>query len=216
MYDEGYLRYSNIRNMAWSLLIQCNMTRLPVDMRQMADQLGVSVMTYAESEKLIAACDLDAVRAQNRAFSVYTDRWFILYDAEGKTPMFAIAHELAHILLKHPTKKQKCGLFTAHYTDFNCDMLTFIAEEQDADRLAVRLLSPACILRHLRVCDPKTLMELCGLPSREAVERVDRVAKLIQKGHFFSHKDEERVYEQFLPFMEGAPELFDLSCHQEG
>jgi len=210
MYDEGYIRYTHIRNLAWKLLLKHEVRSLPVDARALAEASDVRVMRYGDAEALIEACGLEKVQRENRAFSVYTDCWRILYDDNSRAPMFAIAHELAHILLKHPMKQKKVGFFTAHYTDYNQGSVTFLADEQDADKFAVRLLAPACILHRLKMADTETIAELCGLPRRDAYERSERLKQLVQRNHFFSHKDEEEVYDQFYPYMEKNPEFFSV------
>ena len=210
MHDEGYIRYSHIRNMTWKLLLKHEIRQLPVDATALAGELGMHVMRYEDAAPLIETCGLEKMQQENRAFSVYTDCWRILYDENGRAPMFAIAHEIAHILLKHPMKQVKVGFFTAHYTDYNQGSVTFLADEQDADKFASRLLAPACVLRYLKTPDTETIMNLCGLPKREAYERSERLQKLKERNHFFSHKDEEAVYEQFYPYLLNTPELFTV------
>jgi len=208
MNDESYAKYKDIRNTAWEMLLNFKPNCLPIDINGIAAACNVTVQTYAKSEELTAACGLESVRDENRAFSVFTDRWYILYDDADDAPLFAVAHELAHILLKHPFMRQKVGFFTASYSNFNRDELCLLAEEQDANALATRLLAPACILRRLKVCDAETLIWLCGLPFSVAEARAERMAQLVNRDKFFLHKDEERVYELFKEFVSQAPNLF--------
>ena len=215
MNEESYTKYKDIRNMAWEMLIRFQTNCLPIDIKQIAEECRVTVQTYAESGELVAACGLEAVRDENRAFSVFTDRWYILYDDADEAPLFAIAHELAHILLKHPFARQKVGFFTASYSNFNRDELSLLVDEQDANTLATRLLAPACVLRRLKVCDAETMMWLCGLPLSVAEARAERMGQLIDRDKFFLRKDEERVFELFKDFIAQAPELF-LQEGQEG
>jgi len=208
MYDESYMRYRNIRTMAWELLIRHEVKELPVDVIGIAEKLAVKVLSYDNAEELIMTCALETLRTSNDAFSLYTDRWYILFDAERETQRFAIAHELAHILLKHTTAKKKIGVFTAYHSTWNRDEPTMRAEEQEANRFAVRLLAPACVIRHLRQRDAHSIAMLCGLPRREAFERAERMDKLIAKGNFLIQNEEARVYEQFETFLTMREDLF--------
>jgi len=208
MYDESYMRYRTIRTMAWELLIRHEVKTLPVDVAAMAANLAITVRSYDESADMINICELKLLRDANHAFSLYTDKWYILYDMTHEAPHFAIAHELAHILLKHTPTKKKVGVFTAYYSEWNRSEPSMRAEEQEANRLAVRLLAPACVLRHLHQRDTETIAALCGLPRREAFERAERMTRLITKDNFLVQNEEALVYEQFEPFLMSRTDLF--------
>ena len=208
MYDEGYLRYRNIRTMAWELLLRNEVKALPVDAVSVAVKSGITVLTYDDGVELIESCALEDVRGANRAFSLYTDKWYILYDADADAPSFSVAHELAHILLKHEPVKKKVGVFTAYHSVWNRDEPTMRADEQEANSLAVRMLAPACVLRHLRSRDTETIAALCGLTRREAFDRAERMDKLILKDSFLVQNEEERVYERFEAFIMSREDLF--------
>jgi len=207
MHDEGYERYKSIRDMAWDILLQYNIQSLPVDVFRLAQQLEVEVLAYEDGAALVDACGLQEVQAANRAFALYTDRWTVLYNPQGEASLFAIAHELAHIMLKHTMNAQKVGFFTAYYTNYNAEAYTALANEQDANMLASRLLAPACVLRCLRTIDSQQIASLCGLPLPEAFRRAERTVQLIEKETFFTRESEKRVFEQFRCFMEKSPQF---------
>ena len=210
MTDSEYNNYKDLRNAAWGILLQYAPDALPVNARGLAESFNVTVLPYSDETAcaLVESCGFEDLREDNQAFSVYTDRWYTLYDETVETPGFSIAHELAHILLRHPAVKCEVGFFNAYYTSWNRDEMPQTAEEADANTLALRILAPACVLRRLRDADAETLQMLCGIPYILAEARIERINQLVQRDRFFTEKKEARVYELFKAYMDGTPELF--------
>ena len=207
-----YDRYKEIRGFAWEFLAAHEINSLPVDWRSICSRMNVEAVGYSQGVELFSVYDFGEVALANDAFSVYDEKWRIFYDDWHTTdylPYF-ILHELGHILLRHPFKEKVIEAEsedgeivekTIFHSDFNRLEHTNLAYEQEARDLAVRVLSPACVLHALKVYDTEGISKLCGLPVIISEERAKRMERLVVKNRFGTLDEERRVMAKFQAFI---------------
>ena len=187
----NYNDYQNARDVAWKILLDCGVRRLPVDLNEICKQLGVRVRRYADVRRLSDA----ALQADGLTFFSW-GKPVILYN-QDRAPMrirFTIAHELGHLVLGHVAPGQRT---TVNREPSSTDNPT----ETAANQFAARLLAPACVLWGLDIHTSEEISELCHISQQAAEFRAERMAVLYQRGKFLASPLERRVYEQFLPFI---------------
>ncbi len=104
---------------------------------------------------------------------------------------FTIMHELGHFLLGH------LGDIPFSRSEEECRP----SEEQAADKFAIDMLAPACVLWGMNIRTPEEIAELCHISHQAAYYRAKRMRILYQRGRFLTHPLERRVYAQFLQFI---------------
>jgi len=189
-----YKKYKDARDAAWNTLILFNVDKLPVSVGVIFKKLGITVGKYSNKEMPIAIkrSDLAETALLQRAFTVYSDNNPLVFYNEA-TPIselrFSLAHELGHLLLSHSP------------SHWNQNAPTRKSIEIDANRFAVRLLSPACVLKEMNITDKNEIAKLCGLPLSEAGERAKRLKALAKRNLFLKSELEKQVLEQFYPIL---------------
>ena len=101
-------------------------------------------------------------------------------------------HEVGHIVMKHIQDKPEY--------------------EYEAERFAIDILAPACVLWGLNIHDPKNIKKLCNISITSAKKRADRMEILYKReqdflnkyGHscFLQSQLERQVFKQFRSFIE--------------
>ena len=104
---------------------------------------------------------------------------------------FTIMHELGHFLLGH------LGDVPFSRCEDDCRP----AEEQAADKFAIDMLSPACVLWGLGLHTPEEIAEYCQISIAAATFRAERMKLLYERGKFLTHPLEQRVYARFLRYI---------------
>lgn len=104
---------------------------------------------------------------------------------------FTIMHEMGHFLLGH------LGDIPFSRCEDDCRP----AEEQAADKFAIDVLSPACVLWGLGIRTPEEIARICEISTEAATFRAERLRLLCQREKFLTHPLERRVYAQFLHFI---------------
>lgn len=181
----NYSAYQNSRNLAWEVLLQEQVTCLPVKTSRVCRQMGISVRYYDPED-------------ENDGYSTILDGKpviFVKQDCLRARQRFTVAHELGHILLGH----------VGEYTLVNREPSSKDNPiEQAANVFASRLLAPACVLWALDAWTAEDIMRLCDISRQAAEYRAARMAELRQRGKFLSHPLERQVYEQFRGFIEAG------------
>lgn len=167
----NYTKYKYSRNLSWEILIQENITELPIKLAPLCRQMGIRIIRYADIPGF-------AERDKDGCSAVINGQYCILYDEtlSNTRKRFTIAHELGHVIMKHS------GLPD---------------DETEANIFASRLLMPACVLHECGVKSAADIMELCDVSRTAAEIRFERLTVLRQRGKFYTHPLERKVYEQF-------------------
>ena len=189
--------YKNSRNAALEILLACNIDRLPVNLNTILLQMGVRAYPYQGNETPIKEMGLERACAQTAGLTFYRgDAPIILYDRNTPPPRlrFTVAHELGHIALGHVRPGER----TVQNREPRPEDSPI---EQAANRFAVDLLAPACVLWGLGVHTPKEIAEVCAISRASAEFRAARMAELYHRGKFLTHPTERAVYAAFLPFI---------------
>lgn len=178
----NYKSYQNSRDMAWRILLQENITELPVNVIRLCKQMGIRVQSYVPTDENDGFCAI--IRGEPRIF--------VSRKCSRERQRFTIAHELGHILLGH------VGEYKLVNREPN-PMDTPI--EQAANVFASRLLAPACVLWALDAKTPEEIADLCDISYQAAYFRAERMRVLYQRNLFLKSVLEKAVYQQFENFI---------------
>lgn len=190
----NYKDYQNTRDAAWKILLDCGIEKLPVDLNHICRQLDVGVYRYGD----VTVTGETRLRGDGLLY-FEGNRPVILFD-QDKPPArirFTIAHELGHLILGHVAPGQQSTV--------NRELLTSADPiETAANRFAIRLLAPACVLWGMEAYTAQEISQLCNISLQAAQFRAERMLVLRSRGKFLNSALERQVYEQFLPFIREA------------
>ena len=182
--------YKNIRDGVWRSLLKSNIDSLPVNILKIANDSGIHVKKNSYIHDLMP----------NELGKSYFNGevWYIIYDDSQPVDVcrFTIAHELGHFLLGHDLTYSKYH----EAKTFNIKS----KEEEQADKFALRLLTPACILKELDLHTPEEIAKSCNIPLPYATERSKRMKILYKRDMFYTDSLEKEVYENFKPYLRKA------------
>ncbi len=203
-----YGKYKHARDVAWRVLIDNNVTSLPVKVTAIARAYGLSCISYSQGNELIAAANLTHHAATTDGFLLRQgQRGIIFYNDQCSRQRcrFTIAHELGHWLLGH-------SLVNDTYTVINREPRTEDKpEEQEANIFASRLLAPACVLWALDIHTPEEIAKLCDISLASGQFRSQRMKALYEREQEFLRQHgkscfllspiERAVHHQFTDFI---------------
>lgn len=193
----NYTDYKQSRNATWEILLACNIDRLPVNLNTILLQMGIRAYPYQGNETPIKEMGLERACAQTAGLTFYRgDAPIILYDRNTPPPRlrFTVAHELGHIALGHVRPGER----TVQNREPRPEDSPM---EQAANRFAVDLLAPACVLWGLGLHTTEEIAEACLISRASAEFRAARMAELYHRGKFLTHPTERAVYAAFFPFI---------------
>ena len=106
-------------------------------------------------------------------------QWYIIVDDFNHITVqrYSIAHEIGHILLGKDIS------------------------EYEAERFAINILAPACVLWGLNLHTAKDISELCNISMKSAQIRAKRMEILYSRNKFLTSPLERQVFEQFFDFI---------------
>lgn len=204
----NYKKYQKSRNTAWEVLIDHKIVSLPVKVGAICRQDGIVVRSYTQAREFISCMGLTGSTINNDGFAVIVNGESYIFFNERCTVQrqrFTVGHEYGHYIRGHvqedvPTPRNK-----EPREDDN-------EIEAEANVVASRILSPACVLWGLNVHTAEKIATLCDISMESAEWRLKRLELLYVrekefitkygKSCFLLSKLEQRVYEQFLPFIE--------------
>lgn len=178
----NYKDYQNSRDLAWKILLQENVTELPVKVGDLCRQMGIKIAYYDFPD------DDDG-----KSTIIDGQPWILI--AKGKPVQrqrFTCAHELGHILLGHTGKYKLVNREPSRGDN---------PIEQEANVFASRLLAPACVLWALKIRTAEEISVLCDISHQAAEFRAARMQELYQRNKFLTLPLEQAVYEQFSNFI---------------
>ena len=178
----NYKDYQNSRDMAWKILLQENVTEMPVRVGDLCRQMEIKVAYYDLPDN-----------DDGKSTIVEGQPWILIAkDKPVQRQRFTCAHELGHILLGH----------TGKYVLVNREPSRGDNPiEQEANVFASRLLAPACVLWALNARTPEEIAELCDISYQAAKFRSERMDILYKRDKFLTSPLERAVYEQFSNFI---------------
>lgn len=170
----NYAVYKGVRNASWKCLIDCKIDRLPTELGKICKTNGIQI-------KKNSALDQDKLLPNERGKTHYIDgKCFIIVRDADPFPIqrYTVAHEIGHILLGENSP------------------------EDTAERFAIGILAPACVLHALEIDSAEDIAKLCNISITAASHRSERMKILNQRDMFLKHPLEREVYEQFKPFIQ--------------
>ncbi len=174
-----YEVYKNVRNLSWQVLIDAKISELPVSISRIAQYYKIKII---ENKKLKTSY----LKPNERGKIVLADEKtiIILNDADSiPVQRYTVAHELGHIL-----------------TDNNIGF-TREQEEYGAERFAIDILAPACVLWGLNLHTADEIAQTCNISMTAAQIRAERMEILYERNAFLTHPLERQVYAQFQNFI---------------
>lgn len=179
----NYKDYQNSRDLSWKILLQENVTELPVKISRLCRQMGIEVYQYTPNDDNDGYCTIIGDKP----------RIYISDRCLPQRQRFSCAHELGHILLGHVNEEELVN----REPDPKDNPI-----EQAANVFAARILAPACVLWALDARTPEEIAALCDISHQSAKFRAERMELLYKRGMFLSHPLERAVYQQFSGFIQ--------------
>ena len=192
------IEYRDYRKTAWRVLIECKIVALPIDLNIILECFGVHAYPYQGNENQLQALGLDKAARRTSGMAFYRESTPIIMYDNGNPPnwiRFTIAHELGHLALGHLRLEDHVVQFQPVPYGIRCPM------EEAANRFAVDLLAPACVLWGMDLHTATEIATACTIPSQAAQFQAQRMEKLYRRNNFLSHPLERVVYQQFIPFI---------------
>ena len=169
----SYENYKRARNASWECLINCSIDKLPTDLSQICHHYGIRIIKNSD-------LTINKLTADEKGKVVKIDnRCYIVVRDTDAIPIqrYTIAHELGHILIEQ-------------------------ASEYEAERFAIGILAPACVLWGLKIKSPEEISERCNISIKAAKIRAQRMQDLYKRNKFLTEPIERKLYKQFEPFID--------------
>lgn len=167
------MTYDEIRDASWKCLIQCKINSLPVSLSQICKHYGIKIVKNSDLQE-------NRLLENERAKTMKIDNIpHIIVDDVNPMPIqrYSIAHEIGHILLGS-------GL-----------------SEYEAERFAIDILAPACVIWELNLHTAEEISKLCNISITAAKNRAKRMEVLYARNKFLTSPLERQVYSQFIDFV---------------
>ncbi|MDE5558671.1 MAG: ImmA/IrrE family metallo-endopeptidase [Ruminococcus sp.] len=168
--------YKNARDASWKFLIKYGVSSFPVNLKPIVSEMGITVRK-----------DIIGLLSENelgRVVNAQGDLHIILRDTTTQQKRYTIAHEIGHIVLGHTE------------ISFNPYL-----DEYAAERFAIGILAPACVLWGLDIHSAEDIAKICNISLSSAKIRAERMAVLYKRNKFLTSPLERQVFEQFSDFI---------------
>ena len=192
---QNYDIYKQARDMAWKFLIENNVTELPIDLLEVCKKNGYHLLLDSKHKYL---------EEHDRGISFLRDgQWYIEVNSSDNILIrrYTFAHEIGHIYLNHLLCNGRYG------RTFGVQGVPKTTQEYQAERFAIDILAPACVLWGLDLHTAKDISEACNISMTAAQRRAERMAVLYQRNRFLTSPLEKQVFQQFKPFIKSKRSL---------
>lgn len=184
--------YRRARDVAWQFLIDNNVSELPVKLTEICRNNGYRLLLDTKHIFL---------RAGDRGATFLKDgQWQIVLSASDSIPVrrYTLAHELGHIYLAHSLCDGKFG------RTFGIQRTPKTPEEYQAERFAIDILAPACVLRGLNLHTAEDIAKVCNISMQSARIRAERMETLYKRSMFLTNPLERKAFNNFRAFVENS------------
>ena len=200
----NYKSYQKSRDTAWEILIRHGVSALPVDIMSICRAEHIYVFTYRGHERELVGLGLVEHARSTDGFSVRLEGHDLIFYDDRKSPQrqrFTVAHELGHFVNGDVSDRP-----TYRNTEPSDDD---DEKETAANRVACRILSPACVLWRLGLTEPEEIALNCDISITAARWRSKRMKELLARDEMFRRTRgrscflqsplERAVFYQFFP-----------------
>jgi Zn-dependent peptidase ImmA (M78 family) len=200
---SSYDNYENARNAAWTVILDCELSELPIDLKSVTKTLDIRVMSYDDGKKIISPLINCERLLKTDGFSIVINNIKAIYYNDGIHSIgqrrFTIAHEIGHLVLGHNTQ----GNIKFRYSLFNSENAgTAHPCEIVANVFARNLLMPTVILKEIGLHTPREIMQACNVSYRSASVCAKRMRVLCKHNEWKTTPLEMKIRNRFMPFIE--------------
>lgn len=183
--------YRQARDASWQFLLESGACTLPLPLSAICQQRDITLMLDKNGGYL-------ANSDKGVTFKTPEGKFCILLNPADSIPVrrYTTAHELGHIYLKHPMQGGKYGRTFGIQKTATQDPI-----EYQAERFAIGILAPACVLYGLGIHTAEDIAKVCNISLSAARIRAERLAVLYQRKSFFASPLERKVFELFEDFI---------------
>lgn len=183
---NNYNFYQEARNASWRFLLENGINCLPLPLNKICQKNGFKLMVD------VNGCYLGE-NDKGVTFQNQKKEWCILLNPNYDMPVrrFTASHEMGHIYMEHPMQNSKYGL------TFGIQSIPYTSIEYQAERFAINILAPACVLYGLNLHTPEDIAEVCNISMQAAEIRAERMEILYKRNKFLTSPLEKKVFEQF-------------------
>lgn len=197
---QNYNIYTHARNVAWKFLINNDIRQLPLSLSAVCKDNDISLLCDSNNQYLH--------NGDRGATYLIDGKYYIVVNGFDSIPVqrYTTAHELGHIFLKHPMTDGKYG------RSFGIQRESKTPEEYQAERFAIDILAPACVLWGLKLHTAEEIAKICNISLISARIRAERMNELYKREQeflqtrgrscFLQSPLEQNVYKQFQKFIE--------------
>lgn len=178
-----YSEYKISRDLAWDVLINENVTELPVSVSQICKSMGIAIKLYDPTDGNSGESTIIHGKAV-----IFVNR-----NDSSERQRFTAAHELGHILLGHVGRYK---LVNREPSDTDNPI------ERAANIFASRLLAPACVLWGCGCKTAEEISRICHISNQAAQFRAGRMQVLYERNAFLKSPLEQKVYANFMHYIQ--------------
>lgn len=181
---NNYKIYKDARNASWQFLIDHQIGKLPIDLNTITRNMGIEVLVD-KNQKIVSGRDYGVTISRNGTATI-----ILRPNLLRQVARYTTAHEIGHIVLGH--------------TLSDMPTLTPAEQEYQAERFAIGILAPACVLWGLGLHTPEEIASFCDISLASAKIRAERMKTLYARNAFLLSPLERRVFNQFRPYIDNT------------
>ena len=184
--------YRQARDASWQFLLESGACTLPLPLSAICQKRDITLMLDTKGGYL---ADSD----KGVTFKTPEGKFCILLNPADSIPVrrYTTAHELGHIYLNHPMYDGRYGRTFGVQNAVAQDH----SIEYQAERFAIGILAPACVLYGLGIHTAEDIAKVCNISLSSARIRAERMSILYQRKKFLTSPLERKVFEAFEDFI---------------